>query len=265
MSITTPTVDKKLEVPIAAHDELSAPLRLSHSFAGVDLVAKVRWSAITWLAVAAVVAGVDVIAGWFYAASYFGYFHLPLEGLGISAQEIVALGARSLLLPLLVVPVAAVAGAPIHRLRRAALAVGAYIVVLTYLAFATSFLTRALLVVEFLAMLMTVLMLFSLRRGFGVLPAQQLVLVVVALLTFSVLPVAGGIFDASQKASASQTTLRLSMPNPVLPGAVPAGGGYSYSDYVLLRESESRYWVMRLGDHHVYSIAKSEVTNIRYW
>lgn len=249
----------------ATQAELSAPARLSTAFAGVDLVANVRWRAITWLAVAALVAGVDVIAGWFYLASYFGHFHVPLEGLGISAQEIVALGARSLLLPLLVVPVAAVAGAPIHRLRRASLAVTAYIMVLTYVAYATSFLTVSDLIAELVAMFMAAVILFSLRRGFGLFPSQRLVLLIVALLAFSALPVATGIFDASQKASATQTTLRLTTADPVLPGAVPTGSAYLYSDYLLLRESDSRYWVMRLGDHHVYSIAKSEVIYIRYW
>ncbi|MHB8613490.1 MAG: hypothetical protein ACYDAL_13830 [Candidatus Dormibacteraceae bacterium] len=273
MSTATRTVDKTLVLPIdetlvlpIADPEGSDPLTTPNSAAAaVDLLAGVRWGSMVWLAAAAILAGLDIVAGWFYVASYFGYFHLPLEGLGVSAQEIVALGARSVLLPLAVVPVAFVAAAPSRRLRPAALAVAAYVIVLTYVAFATSFLTRADLIVQVAAMLTAAGILFALRRGFGELPAQRLILVAVALLAFSSLPVASGIFDASQKASATQTTLRLVTQNPILPGSVVIGGAYSYSDYVLLRESDSRYWVMRLGDHHVYSIAKSEVLYIRYW
>jgi hypothetical protein len=265
MTITQPTADETLELPIAETAEIGAPTTSNGAVAAVDLLAKVRWRGLAWVATVAVLAGLDVVAGWFYVASYFGYFHLPLEGLGISAQEILAQGARSLLLPLAVVPVAFVASAPSHRLGRASLAVAAYITVLTYVAFATSFFTAVGLIVQLAAMFTAAGILFSLRRGFGELPAQRLVLVGVALLAFSSIPVASGLFDASQKASATQTTLRLTTQSPVLPGSIVTGGAFSYSDYVLLRESDSRYWVMRLGDHHVYSIAKSAVIYIRYW
>ncbi len=281
MSRTTPTVDKTLELPIASQPaptvdetlELTvavqqmnrAPATSNGATAVVDLLAKARLGGIGWFAGAAVLVGVDVVAGWFYVASYFGYFHLPLEGLGISAQEVVALGARSLLLPLAVIPVAFVAAGPGRRLRTAFLAVAAFILVLTWVAFATSFLTSTELLVQIAAMFTATGILFAVRRGFGELPAQRLVLIAVALLAFSSLPVASGIFDASQKASATQTTLLFTTQNPLLPGPVATGGAYSYSDYVLLRETDSRYWVMRLHDHHVYSIAKSEVLYIRYW
>jgi hypothetical protein len=52
--------------------------------------------------------------------------------------------------------------------------------------------------------------------------------------------------------------------SPVLPNAVPATGNYTYTNYILLRENDTRYWLFRIGDHYAYSIAKSEVIYIRY-
>lgn len=265
MAVTTRSIDKTMELSPAVQAEIITDAELKSSIAAEDLLAKIRWRSLVWLVGAAALAALDVAAGWFYVASYYGYFHLPLEGLGLSAQEIVAQGARSMLLSLAVVPVAFVAGAPNHRLRQSAPAVALYIAVVAYAAMATSFLSPGDLVVQVAAMVTVASTLFSLRRGFGRLPGQRLLLLAVTILAFSALPVATGIFDASQKASATQTSLRLTTQSPVLPGSVASGGAYVYTDYVLLRESETRYWLLRLRDHHVYSIPKTAVIYIRYW
>src|SRR2546427_13274300 len=78
------------------------------------------------------------------------------------------------------------------------------------------------------------------------------------------IPIATGTLDASQKAATKTSTLRIFTSGPVLPTAVPSNGLFSNANYVLLRESESRYWLFRIGDQYAYSIAKSDVLYIRY-
>src|SRR3982074_3957929 len=71
---------------------------------------------------------IDLFAGWSYLASYFGFFRVPVEGLGLTFQEILAQGMQAILLPLTVIVVAS--GAPRRRMRAAAIAVGASLVFL---------------------------------------------------------------------------------------------------------------------------------------
>ena len=52
-----------------------------------DLLAGLRWGAREVLAAAAVLVVVDVFAGWSYLASYFLYFRVPAEGLGLTLPE----------------------------------------------------------------------------------------------------------------------------------------------------------------------------------
>lgn len=52
--------------------------------------------------------------------------------------------------------------------------------------------------------------------------------------------------------------------SPILPGPTPAGGQFSYSNYVLLRETDSRYWLLRIDNHATYSLAKTDVLYVRY-
>ena len=52
---------------------------------------------------------------------------------------------------------------------------------------------------------------------------------------------------------------------PILPGSVAAGAVFSNSNYyVLLRETDSRYWLLRIDNQATYSIAKTDVLYIRY-
>ncbi len=229
-----------------------------------DLLAGLRWTGQRMLAVAAVLIALDVFAGWSYLASYFGYFRVPVEALGLSAGEILAQGARSMLLPLTVIPIAFVAGAPSRKLGLGALAVGGYILFLAYLAFANHFASPPAILAQGAASIAIAGSVFALRRGFGRSPLQRLFLAAVGLLLLTSIPIAHGTLDASQKASAQQSTLRIVTHDPILPDSVAAAGHFSYSNYVLLRESDSRYWLLRIGSHYVYSIAKTDVLYVRY-
>jgi len=46
--------------------------------------------------------------------------------------------------------------------------------------------------------------------------------------------------------------------------AVPSNGNFTYTNYVLLRENETRIWLFRIGDRYAYSIAKNQIVYIRY-
>ena len=85
-----------------------------------------------------------------------------------------------------------------------------------------------------------------------------------ALLLLISIPIATGTLDATQKAGTKQSTLRLVTTTPILPNATPSTGQFTYTNYVLLRESDTRYWLFRIGDQYAYSIAKSQVLYIRY-
>ena len=72
-----------------------------------DLLAGLRWGTRELLIAGAVLVVMDVFAGWSYLASYFGYFRIPVEGLGLGLPEVLAQGLRSILLPLTVIVLAA--------------------------------------------------------------------------------------------------------------------------------------------------------------
>ncbi len=216
------------------------------------------------LAAAGIFLAVDFFAGSSYLLSYFGYFRVPVEGLGLSAIDILDDGVRSILLPLTVVPAAFVAGAPSRKLGLGALTVGGYILFLAYVAFANHFASPLVVLAQCAASIVIAGLVFALRRGFGATPMQRLILVAVGLLLLTSVPVASGTLDASQTASAKQSTLRIVTSNPILPGASVAGGQFSYSNYVLLRETDSRYWLLRIDNHYTYSIAKTDVLYVRY-
>lgn len=229
-----------------------------------DLLARLRWSSQRVLVVAGVLIALDALAGWLYLTSYFGYFRVPVEALGLSPAEVLAQGARSMLLPLSVIPIAFVAGAPSRKLGPGALAVGGYVLFLAYVAFAGHLVSPFLIPVEGAAAIVSGAIVFLLRRGFGMTLLLRLILVAAGLLLVTSLPVALGILDASQTASAKQSTFRIITHDPVLPGSAVAGGFFSNSNYVLLRETDSRYWLLRIDNHNTYSIAKTDVLYIRY-
>jgi hypothetical protein len=216
------------------------------------LLAGLRLGASEWAAAAAVLLVVDVFAGWSYLVSYFGYFRIPSEALGLSVAEMLGQGLRTVLLPLTVIVVAAVA--PGRRLRQAAVAVAVYLAVLLAVALVNRWASAGAILVQLAGAVAAAGIVFGMRLGVGARAAERLMIGAAGLLLLLSIPVASGTLDAGQAASAKSTTLRLLTTTPIL----PAG------NYVLLRETDSRYWVFRIGDHYAYSIAKSEVVYIRY-
>ncbi len=227
-----------------------------------DLLAGLRWGTRELVVAAVVLVVVDLFAGWSYLASYFAYFRIPVEGLGLSVPEMLAQGVRTILLPLTVVAVAAVA--PSRKLRQAATAVGVYLLILALIALVNHWASVGAVIVQLAASIAAAGVVFGLRMGVGQNALQRVAIGAAALLLLLSIPVASGTLDAAQAAGAKSTTLRLVTSGPVLPSAVPAAGAYEYNNYVLLRENENRYWVFRIGDRYAYSIAKSEVLYIRY-
>jgi hypothetical protein len=233
----------------------AAPLR--------DVFAGFRWGAREALVAALVLLVVDVFAGWTYLASYFAYFRIPVESLGLGVTEVLGQGLRTVLLPLTVIVAAAVA--PGRLLRPAALAVGVYLLVLAAAALAIHWASPGAVLVQLVSAVVAAAIVFGLRLGaFGTKPTERLMIGAAGLVLLISVPVASATLDAGQVAGAKTTTLRLVTSGPLLPSAVPAGGQYDYNNYVLLRENDSRYWLFRIGDHYAYSIAKTEVLYIRY-
>jgi hypothetical protein len=226
------------------------------------LLAGLRLGARELLAAAAVLVIVDVFAGWSYLASYFLYFRIPTEGVGISLPEMLGQGLRTVLLPLTVIVVAA--AAPGRRLRNAAIGAGVYLLFLTAVALVTHWASPGAVLVQLAGAVVTAAIVFGMRMGIGGKPIERLLIGAAGLLLLVSIPVASGTLDAGQTASAKLTTLRVVTTSPLLPSAVPAGGSYIYTNYVLLRENDTRYWLFRIGDHYAYSISKGQVVYIRY-
>jgi hypothetical protein len=65
-----------------------------------DLLAGFRWTSQRVLVVVGALIALDALVGWLYLGSYFSYFRVPLEALGLSGGEVLAQGARILLLRL---------------------------------------------------------------------------------------------------------------------------------------------------------------------
>lgn len=230
----------------------------------VDLLADIQWNGRSLLVLAAILVSAVFIAGSSYLLSYFGYFRVPVDGLGLSVLNVLDEGMRSILLPLTVVPAAFVAGAPNRKLGVGVLAVAGYILFLGYVAFANHFASPLVVLAQSAAAIAIAGLVFAVRRGFGDSPLQRLMLGAVGLLLLTSVPVASGTLDASQTASAKQSTLRIVTSNPVLPGATVSGAQFSYSNYILLRETDTRYWLLRIDNHFTYSIAKTDVLYVRY-
>ncbi len=227
-----------------------------------DLLAGFRWGTREVVAAVVVLLAIDLFAGWSYLAVYFGYFRIPVEGLGLGLPEVLGQGLRTVLLPLTVVVVAAVA--PAGKLRPAAIAVGVYLLFLAAAALGNHWASPGAVLVQLAAAVVAAGIVFGLRAGVGNKPLERLLIGAAGLLLLISVPVAGATLDAGQVAGAKTTTLRLVTTSAVLPSAVPADGQYDYNNYVLLRENDTRYWLFRIGDHYAYSIAKSQVVYIRY-
>jgi hypothetical protein len=228
-----------------------------------DLLAGFQWGAREVVVAALVLLVVDVFAGWSYLASYFTYFRIPVEGLGLGFTEVLGQGLRTVLLPVTVIVAAAVA--PGRLLRPAAIAVGVYLLVLAAAALAIRWAPPGAVLVQLVTGVVAAAIVFGLRLGvFGARPTERLMIAAAGLVLLISVPVASGTLDAGQVAGAKTTTLRLVTAAPLLPSALPAGGQFEYNNYVLLRENDTRYWLFRIGDHYAYSIAKTEVLYIRY-
>jgi hypothetical protein len=261
MAITTPPRSKASSntVPTATSEVFASTAPASPL---PDLLAGLRWGTRETLVAAAVLIAMDVFAGWSYLASFFGYFRVPVEGLGLSLPEVLAQGLRTILLPLTVIVLAA--SAPTRKLRPAAIAVGGYLLFLAIVALGNRWASPGSVVVQLAASIAIAGIVFALRMGFGKTQTQRLVIGALALLLLISIPIATGTLDATQKAGTKQSTLRLVTNTPILPNATPLTGQFTYSNYVLLRESDSRYWLFRIGDQYAYSIAKDQVLYIRY-
>jgi hypothetical protein len=229
-----------------------------------DLLAGFQWNGVYMLVAAGLLLVVAVFAGSSYLLSYYGYFRLPIESLGLSPLDIVDAGVRSVLLPLTTVPAALIASDPSRKLGVGVLTTAGYIVFLAYVAFANHFAAPSVILAQCAASVAIAGLVFAVRRGFGVQPAQRLVLGALVLLLLTSVPVVSGTLDAVQTASAKQSTLRIVTNVPILPGSTVAGGQFTNSNYILLRETDSRYWLLRLDNHYTYSIAKSDVLYVRY-
>jgi hypothetical protein len=227
-----------------------------------DLLAGLRLGAREWVVAGLALVVIDVFAGWAYLASYFAYFRIPLESLGLGLTEALGQGVRTVLLPLTVIVVAAIA--PSRKLRPAAIAILVYLLFLAGAALYNSWASVGAVLVQLVAAIVAAGIVFGLRMGIGDNPSERLLIVAAGLLVLISTPVASGTLDAGQAAAAKTTTLRLVTSSPLLPSAVPSSGQYAYNNYLLLRENDSRYWVFRIGDHYAYSIAKSDVLYIRY-
>jgi len=261
MAVATPPRSKISTNPTAPLVESAPTVSTSDA---PDLLAGFRWSGRYLLAAAGIFIALDFVAGSSYLLSYFGYFRVPVEGLGLSAMDILDDGVRSMLLPLTVVPAAFIAGAPSRKVGVGAVTVGGYILFLAYVAFVNHFASPIGVLAQCAASIAIAGFVFALRRGFGSTPVQRLIVAAVGLLLLTSVPVASGTLDASQTASAKQSTLRIVTKDPILPGSAVAGGQFSYSNYVLLRETDSRYWLLRIDNHYVYSVAKTDVLYVRY-
>lgn len=229
-----------------------------------DLLAGLRWGTREAVGAAFALIVIDVFAGWTYLASYFAFFRIPTEAVGLTWPEVLGQGLRTVLLPLTVIVVAAVAPAHNRNLRPAAIAVGVYLLVLALVAIANHWASVGSVVVQLAAAIAAAGIVFGLRMGIGGKPNERLLIGVAGLLVLISTPIATGTLDAGTVAGSKTTSLRIVTTSPVLPSAVPSNGNYTYTNYVLLREDDTRYWVFRIGDHYAYSIPKSEVLYIRY-
>ena len=227
-----------------------------------DLLAGLRWGAREFLVAAAALILIDVFAGWSYLTSYFGYFRIPVEGLGLTMPEVLGQGLRSILLPLTVVFFSALA--PARHLRQGAIAIALYLLFLAAVALGNHWASPGSVAAQLAASVALGGLVFAIRMGFGKTRGQRLVMGAVGLLLLISIPIATGTLDATQKAGAKNSTLRIVTLNPILPFEESSNGLWAASNYVLLRESDTRIWIYRIGAQNAYSISKSNLLYIRY-
>ncbi len=230
-------------------------------------------TAISWVSLAAVrivllCGAAFFLAGWLYLTAFYNTFRMPLSGLEISPAEILLQGAHSLLFPMAVL-------LPLFFLRIYArrllfvflLMVAGSALLVGLLAFAFRWYSVTDVIVQTSAILWIGLALLAIQQGFGRKSrVHRLVLAGAALLLLVSLPTAFGIIDAGQQATSTKTHFLLVTSQDVgLPGAAKVANRIEYRTYALLRETDSRYWLMRVGQaNEVFSVAKSQVLYVRY-
>jgi hypothetical protein len=226
------------------------------------LLAGLRWGNREYLAAAAALVLIDIFAGWSYLTSYFGYFRIPVEGLELSMPEVLGQGLRAILLPMTVVFFSALA--PARHLRQGAVAIGLYLLFLAAVALGNHWASPGAVAAQLAASVAIGGLVFAIRMGFGKTRGQRLVMGAVGLLLLISIPIATGTLDATQKAGAKSSTLRIVTLNPILPFEESSNGLWAATNYVLLRESDTRIWIYRIGAQNAYSISKSSLLYIRY-
>jgi hypothetical protein len=244
------------------------PLQPALPAAGPDLLVGFHLRSRQLLFAGGAVLVAILVAGWLYLGTFYGFFQVSLGGLGISLPEVLLLGARLLVFPLAAAPVAYLAAAPRIRPPIAATAILAFALVTAYVAVVDHLAAGADVLVQMAAMLVVAGVVAGLRRGFGVLPWQKLLLAGVGLLLLVSVPVAYGTGEARDLRAIKTSSTRviaahtLGLPDEV---ANRDAGIFTYSGYLLLRESDSRLWLLRTsGNHFVYAIDKKDVLYIRY-
>ena len=230
-------------------------------------------TAISWVSLAAVrivllgAAGF-FLAGWLYLTAYFSFFHMPVLGMEISPSEILLQGVHSLLFPIAVVlPVFFLRVYARRLLLTFVLLVAGSAALLALLALAFRWYSATDVIVQTAAVLWIGLAVLAMQQGFGRDSRfHRLILAAAALLLLISLPTAFGIIDAGQQATATKTHFVMAAnANVGLPGGTTSGNTVQYKNFVLIRETPTRYWLMRLGlASDVYSVAKDQVLYVRY-
>jgi hypothetical protein len=236
---------------------------------GVELVATaVSWLSLALVRIVLLAAAVFFLAGWLYLTAYFSFFRMPLQGLEVGPAEILLQGVHSLLFPLAVV-------LPLFFLRVYArrlllvffLMLAGCAALLAVLALAFRWYSATDVIVQTAAIMWIGLAVVAFQQGFGRDSRfHRLILAAAALLLLISMPTAFGIIDAGHQVSIKRSEfVMFANPNLGLPGGMKAGESIEYREFVLLRETPTRYWLMRVGAAgKVYSVAKTDVRSVQY-
>jgi hypothetical protein len=236
---------------------------------GVELFA----TAVSWVSLAAVrivILGTAafLLAGWLYVTAFYSFFRMPIEGLEISIPEILFRGLHSLLFPVAVILPAFFLRIYARRLLMVFMAmVAGSAILLALLAMAFRWYSGTDVIVQTAAVLWIGLAVLAIQQGFARDSRfHRLLLAGAALLLLVSLPTAFGMIDAGAQATANGSHFVLvASPTAGLPGGTKSGDNVQYRDFILLRETPNRYWLMRVGlASQVVSVAKSQVLYVQY-
>jgi len=232
---------------------------------GLAETARPMWKRGQVLAAVVVVAVVGLAEGWLYSQSYYGSLGVPTNDLGISPTDMVVQGARCLL-PLTGAGVGYLLAQAGWDQRPVAVGVVLYAGLIAYLAYVERLLTGPEIAVQSASVLVAGTIALGRSHGFGRTATQGLALVAGLLLVLVLLPVVYGGQDAVSFEGTSKTDLRIVSSRDLgIPDATSDGSSYVYSDYLLVRETDSRYWILRVAHpQSVYAISRSDVVSVRY-